>query len=74
MKDPSDADNCICKPYHMLNDAEDGCIMCAGPGAFIKDDVCSCHASQNAVEARSVFKLASDWSNRICLLSNQKVS
>ena len=62
MKDPSDADNCICKPYHMLNDAEDECIMCAGPGAFIKDDACSCHASQNAREVRSVFKVASDWS------------
>lgn len=72
MKDPSDADNCICKPYHMLNDAEDGCIMCAGPGAFIQNDECSCHTSQNAVSVRSVFKLASDWSNRIYLLFNQK--
>ena len=58
MKDPSDADNCICKPYHLLNDAEDGCIMCAGPGAFIKDDECSCHTSKNAVPIRSVFKTA----------------
>ena len=72
MKDPSDADNCICKPYHLLNDAEDECIMCAGPGAFIKDDACSCHASQNAREARSVFKVASDWSKSS--LSNQNAS
>ena len=63
MKDPSDADNtiCICKPYHLLNDAENECIMCAGPGAFIKNDVCSCHVSKNAVPVRSVFKLTSGW-------------
>ena len=60
MTDPTDADNCICKPYHLLNDAGNGCIMCAGPGAFIKDEACSCHASQNAVQVRSVFKLTSD--------------
>ena len=60
MKDPSDADNCICKQYHMLNEAGDECIMCAGPGASIKDDECACHTSKNAVPVRSVFKPAID--------------
>ena len=55
MEDPNDAGNCICKPYHLLNDAEDECIMCAGPGAFIKDGVCSCHTNQNAQDIRFGF-------------------